>query len=196
MLICLAEIITMVLLPPSADAFESREALIVSTQQWASGQGHAVVIARSKAGKVYLQCDREGTYRNKKQLTNKTWRWRTGSQLTAYPFSAVGISHHGAWMLYVQDERHNHEASTTQSAHPILQRLDVSQRTQVTELSCAGVAPCTIATAMRNAGRSPPVLIQDIYNARINIRVKALAEQTPIQVLLAHQNEAKLHTET
>ncbi len=86
----------MALPPPPADVFESREALIVSTQEWAAGHGYAVVVARSKAGKVYLQCDRGDTYRNRHQLTDDTRHRRTGSRLIACPFSIIGLSQHRA----------------------------------------------------------------------------------------------------
>ncbi len=86
----------MALLAPPAGAFESRDSLIASTQEWAANHGYAVVIACSKPGKVYLQCDRGGRYRNRRHLTDETRRRRTGTRLINCPFSAIGISQNGA----------------------------------------------------------------------------------------------------
>lgn len=47
---------------------------------------------------------------------------------------------------------HNHDASETPRAHPSLRGLNVEQRTEVAAMSQAGVAPRTIAAAMRNSG--------------------------------------------
>ncbi len=101
----------MVLLPPPAGAFESQKALIALAQEWAGSHGYAVIIAHSKPAKVYLQCDKGGRYQNRGQLTDDMRRRRTGSRFTGCPFSIIGISQNSTWILFIRDEKHNHEAS-------------------------------------------------------------------------------------
>ncbi len=186
----------MSLAAPAPEVFESRQALIASTQSWASHHGYAIVITQSKAGKVYLGCDRGGAYRNRMHLTDATRRRRTGSRLIGCPFSLVGVSLNGTWHLYVRDEQQNHAASTTTSQHPTLQRLSPMQRAEIRELSQAGVAPRAITAFLRREDAGSPVLVRDVYNARTQMQVESLAGRTPIHELMAQLDADQLHTAT
>lgn len=80
------------LLPPPSDVFfPTQEALLGSAKEGAATHGYALTIARSKPGKVYLQYDWGGSYRNRRR--------RTGTRLISCPFSAVGVSKDGSWHL-------------------------------------------------------------------------------------------------
>lgn len=73
--------------------------------------------------------------------------------------------------------------------------MNADQRTEVTELSRAGVAPRAIATAtvMRNSKCGVPVLVRDIYNVKMQLKTETLAGKTPIQALIAQFNVEELH---
>ena len=137
---------TMSLEPPPSQDYITREELLLAVRRWSAGHGYAMTIQRSKPGKVYLQCDRGGKYRNTRNLISEQRRRATGSRAINCPFSVVGTQvSSGQWFLYTREETHNHDASTTLAAHPILRRLNDEEKSEVTSLTQAGVSPRIIA---------------------------------------------------
>jgi hypothetical protein len=96
------------------------------------------------------------------------------------------------WYLTVQDPSHNHEPTNVTSAHPIQRRMPSEVKTQVQQLTAAGVSPRQVALVVRQAS-SHSLIAQDIYNVKKQIRLEGLAGKTPIESLVHIVTESQYH---
>lgn len=153
-------------MPPSE--FSSREDLLTGTKEWASHQGYAVVIARSRFNRLWLKCDRGGTYENRRNLTpDQRKRKRGDSRLLNCPFKMIAtVKKDGVWRVETENPTHNHEPSDDLSAHPTLRRMTDEQLLKVHEMCDAGRSPAETIEALRSIWPDIKVLTRDIYNAR------------------------------
>ncbi|RHZ78775.1 hypothetical protein Glove_156g68 [Diversispora epigaea] len=119
--------------PPSDSHFESRDDLIQHVQTHAFSYGYAVSIKRSERNKfVYLQCDRDGYYNNRLNLTDDTRQRATSTRLIGCPFELYGRKMKDSkWHLTIKNENHNHEASKNISGHPSSRRLNEKDQQRV-----------------------------------------------------------------
>lgn len=114
-------------LPPE-QYYDSREALFVSINTWATTRGYAFIARRStkeKNGKstITYACDRSCL-----PPTLKARQRKTTTQGTGCPFLVIAKeSSDGGWTLkHRPDQRfsiHNHERSQHPSAHPVHRQL-------------------------------------------------------------------------
>ena len=105
------------LIPPPEVPYPDRNTLIASVQDHAKRHGYNVVIKTSsipdekkpgRVAKVWLRCDRGGTYRPRNGLTEDTRKRKRSTRLLDCPFMIIATGSNGMWTLKVQDGRHNH----------------------------------------------------------------------------------------
>ena len=70
---------------PDTRNYNSREDLLLVVKEYASEQGYALVIKRSKPGKLWIKCDRGDTYRNRYSLAGEDRLRVTGTRLIDCP---------------------------------------------------------------------------------------------------------------
>ena len=165
-------------MPPSE--FTSREDLLAGCKDWAAHQGFAVVIARSRFNRLWLKCDRGGTYENRRNLTPEQRKRKRGeSRLLGCQFKMLAnVRKDGVWKVETEVAEHNHGPSEDLSAHPTLRRMTDEQVNKVNEMSDAGRSPAETLEEMRALWPDIKVLTRDIYNARKKHKtLKELAEQ-------------------
>ena len=152
---------------PDAD-FASREDLLAGTKAWAAGQGFAVVIARSRFNRLWLKCDRGGSYENRRQLTSDQRKRKRGeSRLLGCPYKM--IANHkkdGTWHVITQTPEHNHGPSDDLTQHPTLRKMTEEQLQKVHDMSDSGSSPSETIGELRRIWPDIKVLTRDIYNAR------------------------------
>jgi hypothetical protein len=105
------------LIPPPEIAYPDRNALIAAVQAHAKQHGYNIVIKTSsipdekkpgRVAKVWLRCDRGGTYRPRNGLTEDTRKRKRSTRLMDCPFMIIASGSNGMWTLKVQDGHHNH----------------------------------------------------------------------------------------
>lgn len=153
-------------MPPSD--FSSREDLLAGCKDWAAGQGYAVVIARSRFNRLWLKCDRGGTYENRRNLTpDQRKRKRGDSRLLGCPFKMLATcKKDGVWRVETDVPEHNHGPSDDLSAHPTLRRMTDEQLQKVKDMCDAGKSPAETLEELKAIWTDIKVLTRDIYNAR------------------------------
>ena len=169
---------TLAPMPPSE--FASREELLAGCKDWAAHQGFAVVIARSRFNRLWLKCDRGGTYENRRNLLpDQRKRKRGESRLLGCKFRMLAnVKKDGVWKVETEVPDHNHAPSEDLSAHPTLRRMTDEQVNKVNEMSDAGKSPAETLEELRTLWPDIKVLTRDIYNARKKYKTqKELAEQ-------------------
>ena len=167
------------LAPMPASDFASREDLLVGVKDWAASQGYAVVIARSRFNRLWLKCDRGGTYENRRNLTpDQRKRKRGDSRLLGCPFRMLATAKKdGTWKVETDNPEHNHEPSEDLSQHPTLRRMTDEQLHRVHEMCDRGNSPSETIEELRRLWPDIKVLTRDIYNARKKYKTqKELAE--------------------
>ena len=165
-------------MPPSA--FNSREELLARCKERAAHQGFAVVIARSRFNRLWLKCDRGGTYENRRNLTPEQRKRKRGeSRLLGCQFKMLAnVKRDGVWKVETEVAEHNHEPSEDLSAHPTLRRMTDEQVDKVNEMCDAGRSPAETLEELKTLWPDIKVLTRDIYNARKKYKTqKDLAEQ-------------------
>lgn len=165
-------------MPPSD--FSSREELLAGCKDWAAGQGYAVVIARSRSNRLWLKCDRGGTYENRRNLTpDQRKRKRGDSRLLGCPFKMLATcKKDGIWRVETDVSEHNHGPSDDLSAHPTLRRMTDEQLQKVKDMCDAGKSPADTLEELKTIWTDIKVLTRDIYNARKKYKTeKELEEQ-------------------
>lgn len=152
---------------PSGD-FKSREAIMEGVKEWSANQGYAVVIARSRFNRIWLKCDRGGTYENRRNITpDQRKRKRGESRLVGCPFKIVAsIRKDGTWHLETENPEHNHEPSEDLSLHPTFRRMTDEQLQKVHDGVENGVTPAETLEELRKLWPDIKVLTRDVYNAR------------------------------
>lgn len=158
------------LAPPPDNTYNSREGLLEGAKKFAAGHGYALVIERSRENKLWLKCDRGGTYRNRHHLTEATKKRKAHSRLLACPFRLRGAVKEGMWSLTTVNGEHNHEASDDMRVHPSLRRLNDQARDRIRGLTEEGASPAKILQVLQEEQPDIQLLSRDIYNARKKIR--------------------------
>ena len=148
--------------------FPDRDELLSTTKEWAGSQGYAVVIARSRFNRLWLKCDRGGTYENRRNLTpDQRKRKRSDSRLLGCPFRMLAsVKKDGRWRVETEVSEHNHPASEDLSAHPTLRRMSKDQLQKVFEMLDARKSPAETVEELKRAWPEIKVLTRDVYNAR------------------------------
>lgn len=179
---------------PQRAVYPSRDELITAAKSHAARHHYAITIRTSKPGRVWLKCDRGGSYRNRLDLNDNTRKRTTGSRLINCPFSVTGTQLiNGSWQLSVPNAAHNHEIASSLLAHPSLRRLDQDQMQSVRQMTKAGQAPRIIrATLEAEVETDVHVTLQDLYNIRKQIRREELGARTPIQALVDQLATSKI----
>lgn len=151
-----------------SSVFNSREELMEGCKDWSATQGYAIVIARSRFNRLWLKCDRGGTYENRRNLTpDQRKRKRGDSRLLGCPFKMIAAcKKDGSWMVDTEIPEHNHEPSGDLSAHPTLRRMTDQQLQKVHDMCDAGKSPAETLEELRSLWPDIKVLTRDIYNAR------------------------------
>lgn len=153
-------------MPPSE--FGSREELLAGAKDWAAQQGFAVVIARSRFNRLWLKCDRGGSYENRRNLTpDQRKRKRGESRLLGCPFRMLAtVKKDGIWKAETDNSVHNHGPSEDLSMHPTLRRMSEEQLSKVHEMCDQGKTPADTIDELRAIWPEIKVLTRDVYNAR------------------------------
>lgn len=153
-------------MPPSE--FLSREDLLQGTKDWTASQGYAVVIARSRANRLWLKCDRGGSYENRRNLTQDQRKRKRGeSRLLGCPFRMLAtIKRDGIWRVETDNSEHNHGPSGDLSMHPTLRRMNDEQLGKVHQMFDEGRSPAETVDELKATWPDIKVLTRDIYNAR------------------------------
>ena len=153
-------------MPPSE--FPSRDTLLTGAKDWAASQSYAVVIARSRANRLWLKCDRGGTYENRRNLTpDQRKRKRGDSRLLGCPFKMLATCRKdGVWRVETTVAEHNHGPSEDLSAHPTLRRMTDEQLQRVKDMCDGGKSPAETLEELKAVWPDIKVLTRDIYNAR------------------------------
>ena len=167
------------LAPMPGSDFTGREELLNGVKEWAADQGYAVVIARSRFNRLWLKCDRGGTYENRRNLTpDQRKRKRGESRLLGCPFKMLAtVKKDGIWHVETEISDHNHGPSEDLSQHPTLRRMTDEQLQKVHEMCDHGNSPSETMEELRRIWPDIKVLTRDIYNARKKYKTtKDLAE--------------------
>jgi hypothetical protein len=105
------------LVPPPEASYPDKNSLIAAVQAHGKQHGYNVVIKTSsipnekkpgRAAKVWLRCDRGGTYRPRNGLTEETRKRKRSTRLMDCPFMIIASGSNGMWTFKVHDSRHNH----------------------------------------------------------------------------------------
>jgi len=84
----------------------------------------------------------------------------------------------------VVDGTHNHEPSTGPEQHANYRKLSDTERSQIADLTRAGVAPKFIVRYLQQRNPDTKVASKEVYNAKIKGRKERLQENTPIEALI------------
>ena len=152
---------------PSSD-FDTRDELLMSAKDWAASQGYAIVIARSRLNRLWIKCDRGGTYENRRNITQEQRKRKRGdSRLLGCPFRMLAtVKKDGRWRVETESAEHNHPPSEDLTSHPTLRRMTQSQLEKVHEMFEAGRTPADTVEELKKIWPSIKVLTRDVYNAR------------------------------
>ncbi|KAK9376442.1 uncharacterized protein V1513DRAFT_245649, partial [Lipomyces chichibuensis] len=184
--------------PPPETVYPDLDTAKKSIQAWARMHGYAIRTQRSKArkngdiSKVFLQCDRGGQYTSRHHDESTRQRHLTGSCKTNCPFSVVVTESNGNWEVTVRDNKHNHDASSHDYAHPVHRRDDIRRGgvydTVYTQMK-AGIRARETVRTLRQLDPGTSVTRRDIHNLRADIKRKELDGLSPIQALLFQLDE-------
>lgn len=166
-------------------------------QLWAREHGYAFKVKSSHPEKnTYLKCDRAGEYSG--PLVTERQR-QTSTLLCGCQCEVKGVcpqvpkkqlkqpgfvAPRILWTLETRVPSHNHEPSSTPSAHPVLRRLNSSQQEEVNRLTKSHVSPIQILHQLRTSDPNCLATTRTIYNARAALRKQALDGRTQIEALL------------
>ena len=165
--------------PPPPGEFASREDLLEFQKDWAERQGFAVVIGRSRPNRLWIKCDRGGSYSDKHlHDPENRKRKRKATRLTGCPFNVKATMRKDKiWRCHTESPEHNHPPSDDLTVHPSLRRMTDNQLTKVNEMTEAGNTPVETLNELQRLWPGIKVLRRDIYNARKKYKTeKELAE--------------------
>jgi hypothetical protein len=137
-------------LPPEG-IYESREALFTTVNTWAKHRGYAFTSGKSYKTpngrtKVVVACDRNKPPQNPLALRKR----KTSSRATGYKFSVLAKESRdkNSWVLAYRPGKeyaqHNHPPSEDPSTHPVHRLLQKEEKSTISNLVIAGVAPRNI----------------------------------------------------
>lgn len=165
--------------------FDNKESLVSVVKQHYADLGVATKIVRSKDGKVWIGCDRGGSYRNYLGLSDETRRRRTASRLVGCQFRIVGKRLPGGkWIVADVKDAHNHEVSIHMNGHPSYRKLSENHKIKVRELAAAGVRPRQILAALKNDSPGCSTSRKTIENELSSARKEFLAGRRPVEALV------------
>src|SRR5205809_930886 len=176
----------MALLPPSeGQEFSTRQSLVAALQAHAQSEGYAITVRHSNNQKnnIYFGCDRGGVYRNRNRLHDGNRQRDTASRLTGCPFSIRASEKDDIWTFKVRNPDHNHEPTTSAAAHPVQRRFSSHIKNQIKNLSASGVSASQVVSTLRQSS-DLPVVAQDVYNIRKELKWENLHGKTPIESLI------------
>ncbi|KAK7586284.1 hypothetical protein V3481_009030 [Fusarium oxysporum f. sp. vasinfectum] len=156
-------------LPPEG-TYDSREALLTAINEWAAPRGYAFITGRSSrstSGRqiITYACDRWC----RPPSASRDRQRKTTTRGTNCRFSIIAKESldKTTWSLRhrpdPQFSSHNHEPSWHKSAHPVHRQLSDVDRSTISRLTNAGVAPKDIRTYIRQNSNTIATQ-QDIYN--------------------------------
>jgi hypothetical protein len=156
-------------LPPEG-TYNSREALLTAINEWAAPRGYAFITGRSSrstSGRqiITYACDRWC----RPPSASRDRQRKTTTRGTNCRFSIIAKESldKTTWSLRhrpdPQFSSHNHEPSWHKSAHPVHRQLSDVDRSTISRLTNAGVAPKDIRTYIRQNSNTIATQ-QDIYN--------------------------------
>ncbi|KAL8195352.1 hypothetical protein R6Q57_025755 [Mikania cordata] len=153
--------------------FKTRQDLFDWVQKVERSLGYVIVTKRSRThasgvmSKVFLKCDRGGTYKSKSSSLRKS-----ATKKTNCPFEVVGkyLKMYDIWTLRVICGEHNHEPSLRMEGHPYAMRLSANENRLVFDLSRKNVKPQAILSALKEHNKNNVSTLKTIYNARQKFR--------------------------
>nr|QBR95890.1 transposon MULE transposase [Fusarium oxysporum f. sp. vasinfectum]QBR95892.1 transposon MULE transposase [Fusarium oxysporum f. sp. vasinfectum]QBR95894.1 transposon MULE transposase [Fusarium oxysporum f. sp. vasinfectum]QBR95896.1 transposon MULE transposase [Fusarium oxysporum f. sp. vasinfectum]QBR95898.1 transposon MULE transposase [Fusarium oxysporum f. sp. vasinfectum] len=159
-------------MPPEGQ-YSSREELVTAINAWAAPRGYAFsvkssVVTPSGRTRVIYSCDRGAGKAPKVKPANerkrKTTTRRTGCQFSIAAKESLCKT---VWSLTHRPgpgfDRHNHEPSFSERAHPVHRHLSSPDRSTVHKLSNAGIEPRKIQSYL-HLNSDTLATQQDIYN--------------------------------
>lgn len=105
------------LVPPPEGNYPDKQSLLASVQAHGKTHGYNVVVKSSstptekkpgRTAKIWLRCDRGGSYRPRNGLTEETRKRKRTSRLMDCPFMLVAAGTPGIWTLSILNPTHNH----------------------------------------------------------------------------------------
>jgi hypothetical protein len=182
-------------LPPEG-IYESRAALFTAANAWAKPRGYAFTTGKSTKTpsgrtKVTVSCDR--TRQPPNPLTDR--KRRTSSRVTGCKFSVLAkeSSDKNTWVLVHRPGKeyaqHNHPPSEDPSGHPVHRLLQKEEKSTISNLVLAGVAPRNIRTYLNRTSETLATA-QDIRNQVDITRRDQREGQSSIQALINQLDKA------
>jgi hypothetical protein len=191
---------------PSGRNYPSLAEAEAAVLEYEAANGASVNRARSKKDKkgavrkVWLSCAHGGEYKNRrKYLTDETQKRKTSSRCTNCPWSATlqrvtqeQNAHNSntmpnsifEWKVVVEEDKHNHDVVPDLSMYPEARTLSHEDQKTIERMSNAGAAPKVILATLRQEHPATLLIAKDIYNAKAQLRNKALNGRTPLEMLL------------
>ncbi|KKY21441.1 putative isochorismatase family [Phaeomoniella chlamydospora] len=102
---------------PPERSYPDKQSLMADVQEYGRQHGYNVVVKTSsiptpskphRIAKVWLRCDKGGTYRPRNGLTEETRKRKRSSRLVNCPFQLQAVCENGMWFLRVLVAHHNH----------------------------------------------------------------------------------------
>jgi len=147
----------------------------------------------AKNGRILLNCDRKGTYRNKNAKKNQSSKSSrsTGSKKCSCPFLLKGkeFSHNERWGLLVVCDFHNHLAAENFEGHSFVGRLSEEEEKLVVDMSKTQVWSRDILHTLKQRNNLNASTLRIVYNARKKHRIIKYAGRSQMQQLLKNLSE-------
>ena len=177
--------------------YDSFDILFKAVNTYAATEGFAFAIKHSKKSKkgilckVWLDCDKSGSYKAKGHGVQQT-----STMKNECPCEVIATCHseQNTWTVEIKCGDHNHPP-TLVGAHAIHRRaamtddikLKIVTQTQVD----ASVQQILSSTRLGTDEENPLYKVKDIYNQRYYHRCKELGPFSPVQALMFKLNEKK-----
>ena len=112
---------------PPERTYPDKNTLMADVQEFGRAHGYNIVVKTSsiptpskphRVAKVWLRCDKGGTYRPRNGLTEETRKRKRSSRLVNCPFSLQAVNENDMWTLNVLVAHHNHPPNDAQGNAP------------------------------------------------------------------------------
>ena len=168
------------LAPPPEGSYHNREDALSFLRAWAGPQGYAMVIKRSRTNRLWIRCDRGGTYETRQNATPDSRKRKSReSRLMGCPFKVV-IAYKGdsdTWKTTVEIAEHNHPPSEDLSEHPTLRRMTAEQTRKMEELTDKDYTPQECLDELKRIWPDIHIMNRDLYNARKKYKTQKAQRQ-------------------
>lgn len=151
---------------------------------FAQQRGFAVVKSSGNGSRVYVVCDRAGTYRNTHGLEEYERSRQRLSRKCGCPYTLRLTYANGRWHLTTANGHHNHEPSACTFVHPSKRQLNQEQLQFARALVNVGARPTTIVNELERTFDGTVTTRRDIYNIRARAVEETLMGRTPTQALV------------